>query len=206
MTKINRSKLDTVQLEYLAKAEALQKELMSEGFLATRIEKGEDHTDFTVIFFDGTRDYTIKRGWDGNVYVHRTEYKRHEYVSSSTRGEVYKKHRGNNVKVITHNKVQGLIDAENATLDELDALNFSAIEKKSAFIATVEASGLPVKWTKDSQNPNKITGGEIERGGLEFSFHFHEDGYISQKTTIRYTVENSLEAFMALSANEYKKN
>jgi len=49
---------------------------------------------------------------------------------------------------------------------------------------------------------NNKTSGEIIKNGIKFTFKI-ENGYISKKIDIYYTVENSLEAFKKLSNNKY---
>lgn len=201
-----REGLDKWQLKYLEKAEILQAELIANGFMASRIVKGEDRCDFSVIYFDGNRDYKIARDYHGNVYVTRLEYTRYDNVSGSTRGEIWKKYRGNNVKVITAKKLQGKIDAENAYHDEMDSLNLAASNKQDDFVQKVkaiEAQGVLVRWNKDADS-DKIKGGYIERGGLEFSFELSSDGYVAQIIRVSYSPDNTLENFMKLSDNAYK--
>lgn len=211
MTKINRKALDATQLQYLALAEELQENLISCGFMATRIEKApDDRCTFHVIFFDGTYDYRIYRDYRGNVNVVRHEYKNYPNVSSSTRGEVWKRQKDTgNVKVITAKKIQAKIDAENAYHAEMQTLDAAAIDKAAAFIAEVQAleeQGVTVKWQHERTHDDtqgKVSGGYIERGGLEYSFEISQDGYISKEMRVSYVPETTLEVFMQLSDNKY---
>lgn len=209
---INKKALDATQLEYLAKAEQLQAELIAQGFMATRIEKDEnDRCTFKVIFFDGTRDYLITRDYQSNVHVNREEYKFYSNVSSHVRGELYKKYKDGNIKVITAKKLQAKIDAENAYHTEMAALNEGAAIKSEAFINEVKAlenEGYSVSWSKghpSSDERDTITGGSIEHNGIEFNFEISKDGYISKKMKISYTVDATLNNFMLLSDNRHSE-
>ena len=87
---IDKKALDATQLEYLASAEALQAELLAQGFMATRIEKkADDRCTFLVIYFDGTRDYNISRNYRGDVNVSRLKWESYPNVSPSTRGDTW---------------------------------------------------------------------------------------------------------------------
>ncbi|MES2006874.1 MAG: hypothetical protein V4436_02065 [Patescibacteria group bacterium] len=205
--KINKKALDATQLEYLATAEALQAELLQNGFMASRVIKGEDRTDFKVVYFDGAHDYNVKRDWHGNVYITRAEYQAYPNVSHTTRFEVVKKHINalGNMKVITAKKLQAKIDAENAYHAEMAGLNAEAGSKAFAFVEEVkalEAQGVPVHWQRE-RDTGKITGGELERNGIEFIFEISQDGYISKNLEVSYKPDNTLENFMLLSDNKY---
>ena len=195
----NKKKLDTIELEYLTKAETLQAELIASGFMASRVHKGEDRTDFHVVFFDGTHDYLIKRDYQNNVYVTRKDYGNYQNVSSSTRGEIYAKYKGDNMKVITAKKLQNKIDAENSYHAEMEAKEAEAVKKVSDFLATLD--GLGFKYSKNDSGA--VNAGEIVKGGIEYAFTVHQDGYISQKISIYYAVNNTLEDFKKLSDNKY---
>lgn len=126
---MNKKGLDETQLQYLAKAEELQKEMLQMGFMATRIEKQKDERcTFNVIFFDGKHDYKVHRGYDMNIYVQRLDYEHYENVSHYSRLEVYKKHISalGNMKVMSAKKVQARIDAEEAYHAEMQELNAKA--------------------------------------------------------------------------------
>ena len=198
-------KYDSIQLEYLTKAEKLRDELMLNGFLACRIKKGEDRTDFQVVFFDGTHEYNISRDYNEHVHVTRSDYTRYDNVSLHIRGDTWKKYRGDNVKVITPKKVQRLIDNENAYHDEMASLEKSAATKVADFISeahALEKKGFKINWSKERDG--KINSGTIERNGIEFYFEISGDGYVSKKIKISYAIDNSLDAFVMLSNNAYK--
>jgi len=200
--KLNKNKFDDIQLGYLNQAEKLQAELINIGFMASRIEKGEDRTDFQVIYFDGVRDYLIRRGYDGNIYAHRKEYAHYPNVSSSTRGEVYAKYKGDNMKVLTAKKLQAKLDAENASESELEAKEKEAQDKINAFLKSID--GLGFKFSREDYKDEKspIKSGELVKNGVEFEFTISQDGYISKKIKIHYAVDNTLENFLKLSDNK----
>ncbi len=201
----------------LHKAEAMQKELIELGFMATRIVQTDE--SISTVFYDGKHDYRISRDYSGNIDVYRFDHPQYEHVSSSIIGEVYTKYRGGNVKVGTAKKIQAKIDAEKEIHATLAYFEVIAIEKHDRFIEQVRAlerEGVEVKWSHDYstdwdektneriRTQGKLLGGSIERGGLEFSFSLENDGYISKKTTISYAVDASLDNFMLLSDNKYR--
>lgn len=197
-----------IQNEYRTKAETLQKELIDAGFMASKVVKGEDNTDFTVHFFDGVDTFRMRRDYAGDLNVALASWPMYPHVSTSTRAEIYKKHEKNNVRVITAKKVQGLIDAEKAVNAELAELERVAIEKHEGFIDAVRAMerlGYKVTWSKErgGHRDGEITGGTILKNGIEFTFELGMDGYISKKIAVHYSVDNSLSAFGALADNKY---
>lgn len=204
--KFNKTKIDQVQLEYLVKAEKLQAELIKNGFLASRIEKGEDRTDFKVIFFDGEHDYIVRRDYNDNISIVRSDWPRYKHVSTSRNNEVYKNiHKSNNVKVITQKKLQTLLDEVKEYHGILEQLNEEIKNKNQAFLETLEK--LPVEYHReDYQNPKSdIKSGEIIQNGIIYEFEIFQDGYISQKISIDYRVNPTIENFLKLSDNNLKK-
>lgn len=195
-------KLNEIQRKYFAEAEKLQLELARNGF-ATRIEKEEGEScSFLVIYFDGTHNYLITRGWNGYVRVNHLENDWYPNVSSHKRSETYQKHIGatQNMKVITSKKLQAKIDALNAYRAEMDMLNKEADDKSNTFIKSLETidKSLKVNWSQDKKR------GYIERNGLEFSFSLQDDGYVSKKITLLYSVEQTLDNFLKVSDNKYR--
>lgn len=211
--KVNKKELDDIQLEYLAKAEALQNELIALGFMATRIEKGDDRTTFNVIFFDGSHDYEIRKGWDNKIYLYRTPYVRYEHVENSQRYEIenkYKKPLGN-MQVMSAKKVQARIDAENAAHAELEALNNENATKKGSFLARIKALEATKQYLcryQYDRDTQAVTGGWIERNGIELFFEINAGGYIHKRLTVQQGWKeegrDDIADFVALSDNKYR--
>lgn len=160
---IDEKKFDETQLKYFAMAKELQTELVNNGFMASRIVKGEDRTDFSVIFFDGEHDYIVRRDYDKNIFISRIV---------------------------------------------LEAKEKEAQEKVKDFFSTLALAGVtPVYRRKDYQDEKSdIRSGELVKNGICYSFEIHQDGYISQKISIDYRVNDTLENFLLLSENNFKKN
>ncbi len=210
---IKRASLNEYQLRDLALAETLQSELIAAGFMASRVVHETDNNNFFVIFYDGTNEYQITRTtYRPEVSVMRLPYERNENVSSHTRSEIYKKtHTANRVKVITQKKIQALIDEENEYRRLMSEAEAQAGDKVQKFLAQVQALNIPVQYSHELNYSNaadhkptkvKITGGRIERGGLEFSFEISQDGYVSKKIRVSYAQDDTLENFMRLSDNK----
>lgn len=215
MNKINKKTLNEYQLRDCEQAETLQKELVTLGFMASRVEMDNDQ-NFEVIFFDGTHEYKITRAKyrDNELSVQRMPYNHYSEVSHTVRGEVYKAtHKSNRVLVSTQKKVQTLIDEENEYSEAMEAKQKEAQAKIAAFLQELVTLDVEVKYHHEMNYSNasdnqptkgKITGGYIERNGIEFSFELGQDGYISKKIRVSYQSETSLAVFMALSDNKYK--
>lgn len=200
---MQKNNYDSIQQEYLQKAKELQNELIFQGFLGTRIEKGEDRCSFKVIYFDGVRDYLITRDYKNNISVSRLEYARYNNVSSHERAQVYAKYKGQNMKVITPKKLQAKIDAENAIHQELEDLEKRAVDKSNAFIEEMrklEKQGYDVKFSIQDE---MVKGGRVEKNGIIFDFDISQDGYISKRIKIDYKVDSTIESFIKLSDNKF---
>lgn len=201
--KIDKTKLDSTQLDYLSQAEKLQAELIEQGFMASRIEKGENRCDFKVIFFDGVNDYEIRRDYQQNIHVNRVKWGNYSHVSSSERGDLYRKYNSNNMKVLSARKLQQKIDLENAYHNEMQEKENKAVEKQREFLESIK--NLPFNYSREDYNDPKseIKSGFCVQNGIEFSFELSQDGYISKKISIHYNVDNSIESFLKLSDNKY---
>lgn len=201
---MDKSKYDETQLGYLAQAEKLQKELIDNGFLATRVEKQkDDRITFNVIFFDGKRDYRIHRDYQGNVQVNLHNHAYFPHVSNGARRKVYEDNETNNIKAITQKKIQGKIDALNTINDTLSQLEKDAVSKANTFIQSMtemEKRGFQVAYTRVN---GEITGGQILKNGIQYSFDISGDGYISERIELHYAIDKNLSAFEALSENKY---
>lgn len=210
---MNKTNLDEYQLQYLTAAEKLQSELIGQGFMASRVMKGEDRTDFSVVFFNGTHEYRIARNYLGNITVSRIGtkndrqvHRNYPHVSNSNRSAVHQKYAGQNMKVLTAKKFQAKLDAEDAYHEEMQQREDEAVQKYEDFVAEVQAAekkGLVLNWRRD-RDTQEINGGRIERNGVEFAFDFGQDGYIGHEMRISYIPETSLKNFMLISDNKYK--
>lgn len=197
------------QQERLDNALALCKEVNALGYNAFVKEINNNEYEPNCIISTSaytTRDYEIKRGWRGDILLDKTPYKRYEYVSTHTQSEVRKNISiSNKVKVLTAKKLQTLIDEDNAYHDKLDELELIAEEKINDFLDSVsELKGFEIHYSyADFATKEKITGGYILKNGLEFSFGINQDGYISKKIQVHYSLDCGLNDFVALSDNKF---
>jgi hypothetical protein len=208
--KWENEELDEYQERELSNAKKLGEELRS--FVdAVRIEKGEMRGDFYVMLTRGKTEYRARRDYRGYINI-IAEYSTHDVcplVSSHARGEVYAKYKLNNMKVPSQKKMTAELDAIDNEKKELEAKQAEAEKKEADFLASLK--GFDVKfsydWSTDwnektgerEKTRGKITGGEIVKNGLVFSFELQQDGYISKKISVHYSVDNTLEAFKKLT-------
>lgn len=187
----------------------LQSQLLDAGFMASQIREvpGTDK-QHCVYFFDGTRDFKIHRGYNGNIHVQYADHVAYHNVSPSKRGEIYTKHRSNNVKAISASKVQKLLDQEVAYHEEMAQLETEAARKIAEYIELLkglENEGYEVSWSKDihTHRDDQLTGATVIHNGIELEVTFSRDGYVSRKLSVRYLCPNDIATFQALSDNQY---
>lgn len=89
--------MDKIQKEYHDKAVELCA-IMSQ-FHPCEVIKGEDRTDYHVKMTVADTDFKVSKDYNGNIQIQLYKYECYNHVSSSTCGEVYKKHVTNNMKV-----------------------------------------------------------------------------------------------------------
>lgn len=187
-------------------ARKLAAEISALGF-KTRVGTVGDDTTPQVVICTDTGNYTVRRDYHGIVSLfHSDSWGDYRHVSSSVRGDVYAATVGQlpNMKAITAKKIQAHIDAQEAYRKAMQARESDAVIKVKDFLDTLE--GLPVKYDRLGEHTGRegeICGGEIVQNGIDFSFKISEDGYISKKISVHYSVENDLESFKKLSANKY---
>lgn len=207
-------KLDEIQKEYQTKAQELCT-LMSQ-FHTCEVIKGEDRTDFHVKMQVADDFFKVTRNYDNNIIIQLYEYERYTTVSSHTRGEVYKKYKTNNMKVPTLKKVVEHVNACTRERDELRALEKKNLENRRMFLCDIDALKLPVSYEYDTEyytdddgryttRKTGIKAGTIVRNGIQYHFEFCDDGYISQKVSLYYGVDNTINDFVKLSENKYSK-
>ena len=201
----DKNALDTTQREYFTIAEKMRDEIVALGFRGAYIEKDkEDRCTFDVIYPEGKHTHKIFRDYAGNVQVSRRPYGYFPSVSSHVRGEIWSKYKGGNIKVITAKKLQDKIDAENAYHLEMQQKENDARMSHASFLREIEQLGLNFTYGREDYNDAKsaIKSGRIAKNGIAFTFELGQDGYISKKIEIDYTVSHSLDNFIKLSDNK----
>lgn len=207
-------KIDETQKQY--RDAALELVAVMSQFNPCEVVKGEDRTDFHVKMTVADEFFRVSKDYNGNIQIALYTYEHYKKISSSTRHEVYKKYTTNNMKVPTLKKVVEKVNACTRERDELRALERNAKEKQRMFICDIEALKLPVQYEYNSeyytdkngnytQQKTDIKAGTIEKNGVQYSFEFCDDGYISQKVSLHYSVPNTMAAFVSLSENKYQK-
>lgn len=205
----NNEELDDYQERELKNAQTLAESLRP--FVdGVRVEKGENRGDFYAVLTRGGVEYIARKNYQGYIII-SGEYCHNRYlfplVSSHERGKVYTKYKLNNLKVPSQKKITAELDAIDNEKKELEAKQAEAERKEAEFLASL--AGFDVKFSYDWNNAEtengeytkirgKIIGGEIIKHGLVFSFEIGQDGYISKKISVHYSVENTLEAFKEL--------
>lgn len=104
-----------------------------------------------------------------------------------------------NVGVLTAKKIKAWVDYLIKIYEELVVISAERVAKVNAFEALMVKNGANIR--KDA-NYDTFSG-SIIKNGIEFEFEVYNEGYISQKVSIHYSVDNSLEAFLKLSDNKY---
>lgn len=201
-------KIDEVQARYRDEALALAA-LMSQ-YNPCEVVRGEDRTDFHVKMTVGDATFRVRKDYNGYIDITLYDYPRYDKLSQTTRHDVYKKNETNNMKVPTLKKVVEKVNAVTRTHDELERLQKYAIEKQRMFLCDIKALNLPVKYSYNyiidenhKRQDTDIKGGTIVKNGVQYSFEFCDDGYVSQDVKLYYSVGNNLEDFALLADNNY---
>jgi hypothetical protein len=112
-------------------------------------------------------------------------------------------HQTQKMSVITKKKLDAKIAECLQEEDLFNELETKALSAKEAFLESLK--GLDVKFHYRVLDEQKeITGGSIEKNGIEFDFQFHDDGYVSKKIFINYSVNSTVDSFLRLSENKYQ--
>lgn len=208
MTKVQ--KIDDIQARYRDEALALAA-LMSQ-YNPCEVIKGEDRTDFHVKMAAGDTFLRVRKDYNGYIDIARYDYPRYAKLSQRTVSDVYAKNVTNNMKVPTLKKVVDKINAITRTHDELERLQKYAIEKHRMFLCDIEALKLPVVYSynytindEHKRENTDIKGGHIIKNGIQYEFELCEDGYVSQKVALHYSVSNTMQDFVLLADNKYTK-
>jgi len=191
---------DEYQLRELQNAITLAEEVNALDYNVEILQGDNSQSDFNVII-EGK--YQIRKAsYTGHVRVSEYPYSYNSELSSYTKAELYRKYKLDNMKVLTKKKLQQRLDNVDMEQAELKAESIKVIDKKAEFLESVKH--LPIVYSyKDYDKKDEITGGSLVKNGIEFEFSFSQDGYISKKVTIHYTVNHNLDDFLKLSDNKY---
>ena len=213
---INTKKFDSYQLEEYNKKQNLMAELKSLANVPSQslwIEQGDNgRGDFRLIMQGEKYNFLINRDYNKNVTVSIYPYQRYARVDYHKAGEVRKSIMlSNNMKIITVKKLAEKIAEEIKLHEKLTDLDRDNADKVAEFLGNIKASGEVVRYSYKYQEsgdttPKQITGGYIERNGLEYSFEISDSGYISQKIRTNYRASTTLETFKNLADNKYQDN
>ena len=210
---INIKTFDEYQTrEYKAKQD-LMAELKSAGVASQSLwieEADNGRADFRLIMQTEKHNMLVNRDYRGIATVSIYPYKRYDRVDYHKAGEIRKEvYISNNMRVITNKKLAEKIAEEILYHEKLEALNNENADKVAQFLAMMEASGEVIRYSfkhYNEEEPKQITGGHIDRNGLEYSFEIADNGYISQKIRTDYRANTTLETFQALADNKYQHN
>lgn len=205
-------KLNEYQQRDYENAQAFARELSK--YYPTTAELQEDVTNGPLILLvrDG-KQYQVNKDYKGNIHIFSWPYINYKNVHYSTRGEIYKKHETNNMKVLSQKKLDAKLDACDAIERDMQEKENSTIDKRKAYIDMLKLSDVAgvIEWQYNSHYDHDkrervnddISGGYIDRGNLRFSFEFHDDGYISENVSVVKNYQLGLDGFIAMSDNKY---
>jgi len=193
---------DEYQLRELQNAVTLAEEVNTLDYNVEILQGDNSRADFIVII-DGK--YQIRKlSYTGYITVSEYPYSYNSELSSYTKAELYRKYKLDNMKVMTKNKLKQRLENVDMEQAELKAESIKAIDKKAEFMESIKH--LPIVYSyKDYEKKDDIVGGSFVKNGIEFEFSFSEDGHISKKVSIHYTVNHNLDDFLKLSDNKYNK-
>jgi len=189
------TKYDDTQLGYKRGADELA-EIVKQFYPDVEVVKGEDRCTFHVYLSTGGQVYRVNKDYRGNITVNRKDWGIYQGISSHKRAEVYKLDTTQNMRVVTAKKLKAKIEAEEAYHAEMARLEKENARKIADFRASVEDLGL--EWCRDN------TEGRVIKNGIEYKAVIHDDGYISEKVSIYYSVDNTADRFRQISDNKYK--
>jgi len=122
-----------------------------------------------------------------------------ENVSSYIISDIEKKYEApKNVGVLTTKKIQDWIKYNQNIYLDVKAESEKRTDNITSFLESIK--GENVRFFNDGKS------GEIIKNGIKYSFKI-ENGYVSEKIEIHYTIENSLHNFKLLADNKiYREN
>lgn len=181
------------------------------AFYPAQVIPHDDH--HIIVMTRNGKQYQVRKGWKGEIDVFEYPYMAYPRVSHSTRGEIVKEHKTQNMRVLSQKKLDAKMDAIDTIHATLTAKEEAATDKRADFLKALDACGVPVTYHHDTRTDFKdgeritikgeITGGYMVRNGIEFTFSFSQDGYISQKVEVHYSANNNIHTFLKLSDNKY---
>ena len=144
------------------------------------------------------------------VYVNLNDYQgkysfylRHHlpYVGYDTQHKVEADHKmPQNVGVLTTNKIKAWVEFFIKVYEQLVIISGNRVKDINDFEAKAKAEGAVI-GNKDSYGAFK---GRIIKNGIEFEFEVLNEGYISKKIEVHYSVNDTLADFLALADNKYQ--
>ena len=195
--------LTKYQQEYKDKAQKLANIISK--FYSAKVIKGENMSDFSVVFTAKNKTFTITQDWKGYCYVYLYPHKIYNNVSSYKQQELRERDTTKKMKVITKKKLDAKIDIEIAYNDAMEKINKETADNVAKFLAEIKKKYPLVKYLRNYEG-DKITGGWIVKNGIEYSFEISNDGYISQKIRLENSYfEDYQKAFNQLSDNKFRK-
>lgn len=175
----------------------------------------DDEYNYTVVI---NGNYQARIWHEGVVEISEYPYRLtgkviSNYKWSDVRKEIFK---SNKMKVLTKKKIDEKIAEIDAFKKQIDALEVEYIAKHILFLQSLRGvDGVVFDYEHEYRTidgeykqvkTDKIIGGEIVKNGIVYEFRLLHDGYIQQTTKMHYSVDNTLEAFLAISDNNYRKS
>lgn len=157
----------------------------------------------TALLFN-TKVFEITKDFNGYYVVREREaWTKHKYISTGTRADIYAKHNEGvqKMKKPNANRLKKILKAIIYAEQELDEKDKEILKRYHAHTEQMEALGIEVKTT-DEHRP-ELKNGRTDINGIEYSYHYEQDGYISEKielSTWRYDMPK-LALFMKLKDN-----
>lgn len=191
-----------------SQAERLKKEL--EPFFKVEIMSPENWNGTIILFYNGKR-YRVFRNQKGFVLVLDWVFYSilFPFLSFYTIKKIEEKNKTNNIKVISKEKILKRIEAIELEKGELKKLNDEAGKIRASFLRKVELlklKGLPFSFCRlGCVDSRSIYSGSCVLGGLVFNFELQADGIIKENIKLDPYIDKTLENFLALSKNKYKK-
>lgn len=198
---INTKELNQYQLDRYNEAITLSNEVQALGYKVAVVPFDNNRIFKTIISIDN-KEFCINKDYKGyyNLFLD-IKYPAYDNVSNYKKREIRALDTSNKVKSLNKKKLDNMIYQENLFHETIASLDREYKIKHGEFLKSIEH--LPVKYTYGYDK--KIDGGEITINGIEFTFKLDTDGYISKDIKIDYTVDDTIENFIALSDNKYNK-
>lgn len=160
-------------------------------------QEGQLYYQLVYVMLDGDLNLSVKKSKDKFVINCYFALDTIRNVSGYTRNEVYKQvPEPVKIGVLSTKKIQAWVDYYTEVYRRLLSIDSENQNKKAAFLKSIE--GLPVEWFNNNKS------GTLVKNGIEYTFKI-EDEYVSENIKLHYSVYATLDNFLKLSDNKFKK-